>query len=559
MKNWTIGKRITAGFAAVLGIVLALGLFTVVQVTTIRRLSQVSAEASAAQSAMQLLDTTVFRVRAPLYEHLHATTPEEMDRIETNIAQIRKSREEPLATLAKLMAADTGPAKAAYQEAIQKLNAVIVITTAFIKESRAAADEGARRTLWARAMTEYRAVIRDYNATSDKAIAALQHAAETANQAVADGVSATIRAAWIGLGTALLAGVILTLFITRGANRALEQVADTLNDASAQVSAAAGQVSAASQSLAEGSSEQAASLEETSATIEEIDSQSKRNADNAETARTLADDTRQATEHGTRQATEHGTRQMQEMIGAMNEIKASSDNIAKIVKTIDEIAFQTNILALNAAVEAARAGEAGAGFAVVADEVRALAQRAAQAARETTEKIDDSIQKSARGVDLSGRVADGLSRIAEKTRKVNDLVVEIATASKEQTQGLSQVGVAVTQMDKVTQSNAANAEETASAAEELNAQAKTLLENVEELLKLVGGSRTKSSRHRAEPVSLPPARKSSARPATFPHKNGKAPLLPNGHAFDDALLRASKSAELVVTKPHDVSDLHLKN
>jgi methyl-accepting chemotaxis protein len=301
----------------------------------------------------------------------------------------------------------------------------------------------------------------------------------TASSMVATAHRATLLSASIA-GGAVLVSLALGLVIIRGTNRALRQVAATLSDASAQVTAASGEVSGSSQSLAEGASEQAASLEETSASLEEISSMTKRNADSAENARTIAGETSRATEAG--------TGQMKAMVTAMNDIKASSDNIAKIIKTIDEIAFQTNILALNAAVEAARAGEAGAGFAVVADEVRALAQRAAQAAKETADKIEDSIAKSSHGVEISGKVAAGLQQITDKTRQVNDLVVEIATASKEQSQGLGQIGTAVAQMDKVTQSNAANAEETAAASEELNAQALTLLDTVGDLLKLVGGT-----------------------------------------------------------------------
>jgi len=170
----------------------------------------------------------------------------------------------------------------------------------------------------------------------------------------------------------------------------------------------------------------------------------------------------------------------------MDAIKASSDDIAKIIKTIDEIAFQTNILALNAAVEAARAGVAGAGFAVVADEVRNLAQRSALSAKETATKIEEAITKSEYGVKISDKVAQSLHAIAEKTRKVDSIVGEIATASNEQTQGVHQVNLAIGQMDKVTQSNASSAEETASAAEELNAQALALRDTVTELGKLVG-------------------------------------------------------------------------
>jgi methyl-accepting chemotaxis protein len=178
---------------------------------------------------------------------------------------------------------------------------------------------------------------------------------------------------------------------------------------------------------------------------------------------------------------------------AMDAIKSSSDDISKIIKTIDEIAFQTNILALNAAVEAARAGEAGMGFAVVADEVRSLAQRSAQSAKETAGKIEEAIKKSEHGVQISAKVAKSLSEIVEKARQVDSFVTEIAQASKEQNQGIGQVNTAVSQMDKITQSNAANAEETASASEELNAQAASQKEAVAELLQMVGAARISSA------------------------------------------------------------------
>jgi len=277
----------------------------------------------------------------------------------------------------------------------------------------------------------------------------------------------------------LFVAVALGWFTLRSINAALRRIASTLSDASEQVASAANQVSTSSQTLAQGASEQAASLEETSASLEELNAMTKRNAESAANARLIAADTRSATEAG--------EGQMKEMIGAMGDIKSASDNIAKIIKTIDEIAFQTNILALNAAVEAARAGEAGAGFAVVAEEVRSLAQRAADAAKETAGKIDDSIGKSTRGVNLSGRVADGLVVVTTKTHQVNDLISEIATASQEQSQGLQQIGTAISQMDSVTQSNSAMSEETAAAAEELSAQSVSLRESVSELLALVGG------------------------------------------------------------------------
>jgi methyl-accepting chemotaxis protein len=191
---------------------------------------------------------------------------------------------------------------------------------------------------------------------------------------------------------------------------------------------------------------------------------------------------------------------MTEMTVAMQSIETSSLDISKIVKNIDEIAFQTNILALNAAVEAARAGEAGAGFAVVAEEVRSLAQRSAAAAKETADKIDAAIASTQRGSKSCANVGESLEQIVGKVTEADVLVAEIASAAKEQAQGIRQVGVAMTQMDKVTQGNASSAEQTSSAAEELNSQAKLLQENVEQLRALI------ASTSRSEPTPALPAR-----------------------------------------------------
>jgi hypothetical protein len=273
--------------------------------------------------------------------------------------------------------------------------------------------------------------------------------------------------------------------------KALSTIATDLSAGAAQTASAASQVSSSSQSLAEGSSQQAASLEETSSSLEEMSSMTKRNSDSADQANLLA---KQA-----RTAADTGAADMQAMNTAMAEIKTSSDDIAKIIKTIDEIAFQTNILALNAAVEAARAGEAGAGFAVVAEEVRNLAQRSAVAARDSAGKIEASIARTANGVQITEKVAHSLHEIVDKVRKADDLITEIANASKEQSQGITQVNNAISQMDTVTQSNAANAEESASAAEELNAQAAVMNDIVRGLVALTnGGAHTQQARTNPE-------------------------------------------------------------
>jgi methyl-accepting chemotaxis protein len=208
---------------------------------------------------------------------------------------------------------------------------------------------------------------------------------------------------------------------------------------------------------------------------------------------------------------------MSEWTNAMDAIDSSSAEVAKIVKNIDEIAFQTNILALNAAVEAARAGEAGAGFAVVADEVRSLAQRSAAAAKETADKIEVAITNSRKGSQCTAKVEESLTQIAEKVTSTDSLVADIATAAREQAQGIEQINTAIAQLDKVSQSNSASAEESASAAEELDAQAETLKDQVVKLRQLIGGesvavSRTPVSSARLLP-KLPPALTSASRRA----------------------------------------------
>jgi methyl-accepting chemotaxis protein len=279
--------------------------------------------------------------------------------------------------------------------------------------------------------------------------------------------------------TLALAGLIAFGWrLKSGIVRELRRISTVVADASAQFTHAAAQVSSSSTSLAEGASEQAASLQETSASLEQMSSMTKRNAQNAQHAEQLVKQTRASADHG--------TDDMKAMVSAMDAIRASGSETAKIIKTIDEIAFQTNILALNAAVEAARAGEAGMGFAVVADEVRNLAQRSAQAARETSAKIEGTISKTAQGVAISSKVAAALNEIATQVRKVDELVAEVASASQEQNQGITQVNTAVGQIDRVTQITAAGAEESAAAADELNAQAETLREIVTELQNLVG-------------------------------------------------------------------------
>jgi hemerythrin-like metal-binding protein len=308
----------------------------------------------------------------------------------------------------------------------------------------------------------------------------------------------------IAVGMTLLAAL-LAHFLARGIARPIIRIIGNLTASSAQLTLAAAHVSAASQALAEGATAQSASLEETSSSLAEMSTMTARNAEHATQANEF---TRQ-----TRQTADTGGSDMRAMHGAMDEIKSSSDEIAKIIRTIDEIAFQTNILALNAAVEAARAGEAGAGFAVVAEEVRRLAQRSAEAAKETAHKIDNARGKTAQGVQLSAKVAASLHEIVAKVRQVDTLVAEVATASREQSQGVQQINRAVGQMDQIVQNNATSADESSKAAEQLTAQAGALNQAVIELTQLVGATATRPQDAAGEPgedlIAWDPARMSS--------------------------------------------------
>jgi methyl-accepting chemotaxis protein len=266
---------------------------------------------------------------------------------------------------------------------------------------------------------------------------------------------------------------VVGVFVIRQINAALRTSVVELSESAVQIASAATQVAASSQSLAQGASEQTATIEETSSASTEINSMARRTTENSRASAEMV--TR------SQESFEKTNQSLVEMVGAMEGINASSQKISKIIKVIDEIAFQTNILALNAAVEAARAGEAGMGFAVVADEVRNLAQRCAQAAKDTAGLIEESIERSNGGRMKVDQVAVAIRAVTAESAKIKVLVDEINVGSVEQSSGIDQISRAITQMEQVTQGSAANAEESAAAAEELNAQA-------EHMKDVVGGA-----------------------------------------------------------------------
>jgi methyl-accepting chemotaxis protein len=284
---------------------------------------------------------------------------------------------------------------------------------------------------------------------------------------------------WSGLGFLVVFSLGMFFMVRSLIEQPVVRIASRLAAGVGRTGDAARQVAQASQSLASGSSQQAASIEETSSSLEEMSSMTRQNADNAAQAEMLV-----TSSHA---ITLKAKESMSALTASMGEISLASQETQKIVKTIDEIAFKTNLLALNAAVEAARAGEAGAGFAVVADEVRTLARQAAEAARNTAGLIENTVQKIDAGGILVARTNDGFLEMAAVADKMKDLIGEIAAASKEQSQGIGQINTAVAEMDRVTQQTAAGAEESAASAEEMRRQAETMQVDVNALVRLVSG------------------------------------------------------------------------
>ena len=385
------------------------------------------------------------------------------------------------------------------------------------------------------------AVIEACKTTAD---AGLTNTDRIATEAAASlGTSTTIMVVGLAVGTII--AVLVALYIARSITGPLNRAVDSLSSGAEQVTSAAGQVSQSSQSLAEGASEQASSLEETSASLEEITSMTRQNTENSTQAKTLAAQAQSDAETG--------NDAMGRMSQAIDEIKKSADETAGIVKTIEEIAFQTNLLALNAAVEAARAGDAGKGFAVVAEEVRNLAQRAAEAARNTGELITGSVKNAENGVAISREVAESLAKIAEGSAKVNQIASEVAAAGHEQLQGIEQVNTAVSQMDQVTQQNAANSEEGASAAEELTAQAQEMMKVVDELAGLVGAASGNGNGKAALGLSRKHSMSGSARrslPAPAPAQGKRAPAATRAASTQDVV----KPEQVIPLDDEDMDD-----
>jgi methyl-accepting chemotaxis protein len=485
MKRWTIARRLVAAFAAIIALSLVFGLFALNNVSSTR--------SGTAQMATNRYPGTIalYEIQSQLtrnYGRVTAFLVAPTDQRTKFAADIASANQDIDGTFRKYDATITTTderslfdALKVHREDFDKAVLDIIETcTAGHYDAAVAKVPAELSPIFDRIMDE------DINRLVQLNRSKAEETLTDINDSAANGVKGVIVGVILVIGSVAIIG----WFLVGGITRSLTHLATGMNEGANQVSAAANQVSEGSQTLAEGASEQAASLEETSSSMEQMSSMTRRNSENALQANDIAKQTRTTADKG--------AADMAEMSVAMEAIKVSSDDIAKIIKTIDEIAFQTNILALNAAVEAARAGEAGMGFAVVADEVRNLAQRSAQAAQETASKIEGAITKSGQGVDICSKVSKTLNEIVVKARRMDELVAEVAAASREQTEGISQINSAIGQMDKVTQNNSASAEKSAVAARELNSQAEKMKVSIDSLLSLVG-ARSRTSLAAFEP------------------------------------------------------------
>jgi len=523
VRHWTIGRRLTWGFCAVVAIAVILGAFSFFQLRVIQRSSRLITDVAVPGVKASGQMTSLSKdIRGAILQHILSSDPAEKARFEARIRETATSVDAVLTGYERTVTEPNDKQKieelknALHDYRQTRDTAVLSLS----RENKQAEAFDAFKTILTPVMTKY------FNA-----LAAIEKQASDNATRDDEAITRAISSAEIGLAIGILAAFLVSgsvgYFIVRSTNGALRTSVTALTSGAQQVVAASGQVSSAAQSLSQGASEQAAALEETSASVEELGSMSRQNAENSRSAASVMTEVDEKVRES--------NAALRDMLGSMSAIQDSSRKVAKIIKTIDEIAFQTNILALNAAVEAARAGDAGMGFAVVADEVRSLAQRSAQAAKDTAGLIEESIATAHGGDKKVAQVATAITGITESVAKVKRLVDEVSAASQQQTQSLDQVSVAMSQMGKVTQTTAATAEESAAASEELNAQAETAMTVVKSLEALV------DERKRTEPAIEPaPARVANVVPLA------RRPATPRVTASSKPKRRSVKTAEDVL-------------
>jgi methyl-accepting chemotaxis protein len=467
MKRFSLPFQLGLYVAASVLLTLAVagGLYSLVRYTKNESAGHIDLVRTSKDKAYQLLESSSL-AHAALNTTLRIKDPDEL---ETALGKLKTGSDAIAQTIAELGQPGDGM-KAAFDRetaaGTQSINFLLAGENARAFENLLEAVNPAHDA--------FLAALKTYNDLCDDRVRSAE--AEVASQ-----IAHRLKIVGAVSGTGLLLIAVLGWDFRRRITLRLRAIASEIAAATDLVANHARGAAEMSDTLSRDGCTQAASLEETSASLNEISSLSKSNHEQSQTAANVAAEARSAAEEG--------TREISALQAAMKDIESSSDAIGKIIKGIDEIAFQTNILALNAAVEAARAGEAGAGFAVVADEVRALAQRAASAARDTAERISESIERSRRGASLGTRAATCLEVIANRTAQVDDITRQIAGALNEQDQGINQVNTAISQIDSLIQSGAANAEQGAANAAELQGQSESLRRTVLTLEHLAGVSR----------------------------------------------------------------------
>jgi methyl-accepting chemotaxis protein len=528
MKNWTIGSRIILGFTVIVLLSLVLGAFSLLRFAGMRVALEDVADNTVPSLVLLGQVGSVSREKAITSLKMSSATEAEKTAMR-QLMEVETKKVEELFTKYDALISDPEDRRLfeEIKRAQEAVNATVARIDALEREGKLEESQKLLREVqFANFDKLSKAVDDDYNYNVKLGTAA----GESGKKMAESGVLLL----QIVIGVSLLIAILVAWMIIRGTNSALREITESLESGASQTASAAQDVSAASQVLSSGATEQASSIEETSTALEEMSSMIRSTADNAQKAKGLASEARAVADSG--------TKTMTEMNQAMAAIDTSSAEVAKIVKNIDEIAFQTNILALNAAVEAARAGEAGAGFAVVADEVRSLAQRSAAAAKETADKIDAAIANSRRGAECTSQVGRSLLLIAEKVSATDALVGQIATAASEQAQGISQIGVAINQMDSISQSNSTSAEQSASAAEQLDAQAKIMKSLVIRLGELVGGSGAQQAGSSAG--AAPSFTRMSPKPAARRARSSAAPSGSRAPAAPAAALGAGQRRAL---------------
>jgi methyl-accepting chemotaxis protein len=485
-KRWTIGQQLYAGCAALLLITAAAGTVAIAGTARIKGdVDTVSARAIELQQAL-LIQTSLHKIESrqktmlwaaldndqALYNATKQTVLSEYELAERYVDALTKMVEsEDDREIARTLTTNLGKWKTLHAEVIA------------LSDSARFGD--AQQTINSQTMPLMQA-----------AEAAASAMVRSHQQAMSDAGGASATSYWV---SQLLIGVVIALaiafcivgvLIVRRINTNLLAVSEELREGAQLVVDASSQMSVSAQSLSQGAAQQAASLEETSASMEEMLGMTRRNADSSQQAATVMGEATTVVKNANLALTD--------MVASMNSIKDSSNRVSKIIKTIDEIAFQTNILALNAAVEAARAGEAGMGFAVVADEVRNLAQRSAQAAKDTAVLIEEAIASTDAGNVKVLQVSEAFNALTANVGSIKNLVDDVNAASKHQSNGIGQVTQAIVQMERVTQTSAATAEESAAACEQLNAQADITMGLVRQLEVLVSRQAAQGNQHHAK-------------------------------------------------------------